>query len=397
LILAYNFPPENISGAKRPFRFAKYLPCHGYDVEVISTSGGLPGWDNVHMAPAASERGNVLRASRTAEFVQRHFWPYNDRLPWVPYAVARAKEILAKKPVHAVLSTSPPIGAHLAAAHLKRQYQLRWIADFRDPLYGNPWRRRRVGTPYDVVVERFILSNADAVITNTDTAGAMLRERYPRWASKISVLWNGYDPDDHVAAAPIPSRGYRLLSHLGVIGGVRHPALLLDSMQRLIERRVVRPGEVRIQLVGPLDTGEAWVGQSAFHKLLQQGCLEYTGSTVPESNARALMAQADYLLLLDLNQSLQVPAKLYDYIRVGRPVLAFTSRRSPTETILANSGVAHTCIYDDDSPERIDQQVLAHLALLPMASHPAPWFHEQFAAPAQTARLRGILDSALHN
>jgi glycosyltransferase involved in cell wall biosynthesis len=398
LILATAFPPELLSGSKRPFRMAKYLPGCGYSTHVVTASheSCTLGWRNVHVAPVAKPAPDVVRASYILEKIQRYCLPYNDRLPWIPHAIAVAEEVMRGRGVSTVLSTSPPVGSHFAAAVLKRRYGIRWIADFRDPLYGNPWRSRRAAWIYDMALERYIVRNADAVIANTDTAGEALRRRYPSLAQKIFVVWNGYDPDDKVEAAPIPPRDFRVLAHIGSLGGGRHPGLLLDSIGRLSGRGLLDLRTIRLRLIGSMDPNEPWFNRPSCQGLIERGCLEYTGKTIPEPEARRQMSEADFLLLLDLNNSnasLQLPAKLFEYLRIGRPILAFTCPGSPTEQILANSGVPHRCLHPADPPERIDGALGEFLRLPSTPVAASPWFWDTFGAPAHAQMLAQILDS----
>lgn len=401
LILAVAFPPDNLSGAKRPFRFATYLPQHGYETQVITAcreSGSLK-WDHVHVAPAVEGYSRKAAwSSWLLEQFQRRLLPYNDQLPWVPYALETATSIVRRSSVAAVLSTSPPICSHLVAARLKSRYGVKWIADFRDPLYGNPWRRRRLAWIYDALLERYIIRRADAVLANTSTVGDMLRNRYPSDGHKIHVLWNGYDPADVLEAAPIPQRDYQTLAHVGVLGGGRHPGLLLDAVERLIGQGQLAPAKLRIQLIGSMDCDESWAKRPSFHSLTGRGCLEYTGRSVPEAEAHRLMAQSDFLLLLDLNDinaRLQVPAKLFDYLRIGRPILAFTSSGSPAEHILAKSAIPHVCLHPDDPPEHIERMVGEFLQLRTEPVVASSWFWKTFNASTQAESLSRLLDSLL--
>jgi glycosyltransferase involved in cell wall biosynthesis len=295
-----------------------------------------------------------------------------------------------------VLSTSPPVATHLAAAVLKKRHRIKWIADFRDPLLGNPFRTRKAAQVYDRAIETFILSYADIVLANTDTAAEMMRQRYPRQARKVRVLWNGYDPAESFGPSPLPQRDYRVIAHVGGLYGGRHPGVFLSSIERLIGRGVLDPSKIRIQLVGSLNLDDAWVKSKTFHILRDRGCLNYTEHRIPEPEARRVIAEADYLLLLDLNAldaRVQTPAKLFDYLQVGRPILAFTAKESPAERILQKSGVPHGCVYSTDTPEYIDSKILDFFKL---STEPAPtsgWFKTHFSAPLQAKTLAALLDT----
>jgi hypothetical protein len=395
IMLAYYFPPDNISGARRPFRFAKYLPGAGYGVAVISAAPPLEGWANVYTAPAADRPRAARIASAALSALQTHLLPYNDRLPWIADAVSVAGATLAHTPACAVLSTSPPISTHLAALCIKRRFGLPWVADFRDPLYGNPFRTRKLAWTYDLAVERLIVSQADAVIANTDAAADVLQRRYPRWRNKVHLLWNGYDPEERVEARPIPERPYHLMTHAGSIYGGRRPDALLKALTYLIDAGRLLPDQFRLQLIGPLELDADRLRPSPFERLVAAGCLTYTGTSVSEADAREAMSISDSLLLLDTNSqnsALQLPAKIFDYIRIGRRVLAFTTRNSPTERVLADSGIRYVAAYPDDSAAQVAAKILDCIQLPSHALAPSGWFRDTFAAPAQAAALAGILN-----
>ena len=108
------------------------------------------------------------------------------------------------------------------------------------------------------------------------------------------------------------------------------------------------------------------------------------------------MAEAEYLLLLDgnaLNKGHAVPAKLFEYIRSGRTILAITARNSPVDRILAQSGIPNACVYHDDQPERVDAEVLRLFHLTSEPASPSEWFLSQFDGRRQTEALASILNS----
>jgi hypothetical protein len=106
------------------------------------------------------------------------------------------------------------------------------------------------------------------------------------------------------------------------------------------------------------------------------------------------MAACDFLLLLDIHdgeESVQVPGKLFDYMRVERPILAFTSKGSPTESILVNSAIDHATIYRTDEPEAIDRKVAEFLKRGPRTTRPNDWFWSNFDGVSQTGQLASVI------
>jgi glycosyltransferase involved in cell wall biosynthesis len=322
--------------------------------------------------------------------------PYNDQIPWASYAASAAGQLVSKIRPVAMLSTSPPVACHIAALWTKWRFGTPWIADFRDPFFANPLRPRKLSRPYEAILERLIVSNADAVIANTDSAAEILRHRYPGFERKIHTIWNGYDPKEALRALPLPKRDHKVLLHAGTLYAARHPNKLIGSLDRLIERGRINPDDIRLRLIGWQErTSEPWTQQPAFAALRSRGCLQLEGE-VPQEEAVREMAQADYLLLLDLNDtgiSVQVPAKLFQYIRIGRPILAYTSAQSPCERILDKSGIPHINIQSGASEDRMDEGVASLFALPSEPSRPSAWFEEQFNAEMQTKTLASIIQA----
>lgn len=393
LMLAYYFPPQNASGAMRPARFAKYLPQFGYTPAVISLAA--PGQqDALGIHPVPAERAvppMTALATRAAQLLESACLPYNDRLPWVPHALAEAARIRQHLSFSTVFSTSPPLATHVAALWIKHRYGVRWVADLRDPLWDNPFRVRQIGRPYDAVLERWIFRNADALVANTDVVAEAWRSRYPQWRHKIVVIWNGFDPEDKLQAVPLPTRSYQTILHAGSLYAGRHPTILLASVKRLLAQGGLEPTALRIELIGPLENS----AMAPFQDLVRQGCLHYTGTMVPKCEANKCAAASDFLLLVDINElnaGLQVPAKLFDYIRFGRPIMAITTRNSPAERILSRSGVPHVCLYPDDREALIDGKVLSFLRVPTAPVVATPWFWNEFDGRTQAGALARILD-----
>ena len=386
LFIAYYFPPDNESGAERPARFAKYLVAEGVPVYVVSSrqyGSNLP-------LPAVST------VAREASSLLQRLLPYNEQLPWLPQAQKAIRRLMRKHSVSAIFSTSPPTSAHLAALYVKRRTGLKWVADLRDPISGNPFRSKTRARLYDRWIEKQIVMTADAVISNADPAARELRNRYPGFAHKIYCIPNGFDASDPVAAQPLPSRSYKLLVHTGSIYGPRHPGRLLTALDRMIASGTLPKGLLRVRLIGDLDDSAEWLQECDFARLLREGWLECISTRVPKAMARHEAATADYLLLLDVNghdtPSLQVPAKLYEYIRIGRPILAFTTKGSSVEAILRKSGIRHALVYEETPPAEV-ADILQNLLQMPTEPvPPSPWFCEKFDASAHAKILQSIFE-----
>ena len=102
------------------------------------------------------------------------------------------------------------------------------------------------------------------------------------------------------------------------------------------------------------------------------------------------------LLLLDMNETnpgLQVPAKVFEYVRTGRPILALTVPNSATQHVLAVSGVPHACIDLGATTEVFDALVLAFLSAQHESVAPSPRFQHEFSVEEQIKTLLSILET----
>ncbi len=391
IFFAHNFPPINTSGSQRPLRLWKYLPGSGVVAHVICSSqdGVIPEYENVHYVPKPGPHSLGLRLQSALAYLAHRIIPHNERIPWIPHALAAAEEIRARYPIHAVLSTFPPLAPHLAAMRFAARHNLPWIADFRDNLVGNPFRQREKGLAHERAFERRIFERASLLVTVTPAIIAEWLERAPEIESKTRLLWNGFDPAEEFPRAPLVQRSRRILAHVGTIYGHRHPQLLLASLERLITAGRLDPATIQVQLTGTVREPAAVRPIASFELLQRLGCLDVT-ALVPREEANRRMAECDYLLIIDLNElnvGHAAPAKMFDYVRAGRPVLGLVPQNSIVEDVLSRSGIPCAFVYPEDSPERQDAKIFGFLSQPPREVQANSWFTDTFDGAHQAATL----------
>ena len=394
LLVAYSFPPENVSGAARPFRFYRYLPEFGISPLVITASQqNLGKADVVFVRDVPRELPRKAFSWHLERIVRKFLLPGQSGLTWSRAAAARGCKLIPGHHRAAVLSTSPPISVHMAALRMKKNLGIPWIADFRDPMHPSAdiVPQKSVYT----ILEAFFFKHADAIIANTDAVARLWSMRYPDHREKIHVIWNGFDPDEVISAAPIPQRKFKHIVHVGELYAGRHPGPILVSMQRLVARGTLLPDSLRLSLIGSSSDAEI-PDIDVLRQLARAGIVEYVPSQIPKDQARLVACQADALLLLQPQSGLHLPAKIFEYIRIGRPVLALVRRDSPSEHILSRCGIVYRAIYPDDPPEEVDRKIIEFLALPSDPIAPNKWFIEQFDALRQTETLSSIVERLVH-
>ncbi len=398
LIFAYHFPPENSVGGRRPYRFCRYLQELGYRCHVITAadqssvpeSGAEYVPDPFLSSPGKGIGWQIERA------IRKLFLPGMLGIQWSRLA-SDAAERFAKLHPDAritIFSTFPPLGAHLAAWRLSRRTGLPWIADFRDPLKFSPWLKglRRSHTLASGWTENTILNSASLVVANTD---AMVREwadASPSLASRIHLIWNGFDPERRIGPLPLPARSHRVYSHVGELYAGRNITPLLESIARLIDAGRLSASQLRIQLAGTVDV-HAMPPEEFLKRAQSQGWLQVSPHEIPQAEANQMMQTSDGLLLIQPQSAIQVPGKLFDYIQIGRPILAYIPPDTPIERVLALSGIPYRCAFATSPQAEFDSVVENYFSLPSDAVTPAAAFDENFDCRHQTRTLAALIES----
>lgn len=392
-VFAFHFPPSSASGAARPGRWARYLPQHGVRCRV--TAQGMPetaGGGGVRFLMPEDAAGGWRFALPFARSLHR-ILPYNEQITWLPAALDHSFCANRAEPAQAVLSSFPPLAAHLAGLLFHLRFGVPWIADFRDPLAGNPFRNRPWAHSYDRAIESLIVRRAAAVLVTNDAAAERLRLRHPRFARKIHVLWNGFDPAAP-AVEPSPAIQPRRLVHAGSLYGPRRPSALVRALAMLLDSGRLQPGEWRAEFIGPYEESSFAGCGAALERLRGAGLLEIRGGQRPKAELDEAIAAASILVLLDLTgeaESVQVPAKLFDYVRTGLPVVAWSPPGSPTRHVLELSGVAGLVFSPEEPDSTVAERLAAWLASPPPPAAPSDWFLETFDGGRQASWLAQLI------
>ncbi len=353
-MVAFHFPPAaGSSGIQRTLRFAQYLPALGWEPTVLSvhpraherTSTDLMG----DIAPGMTVvRSLALDAARHLSIGGRYpsFLGRPDRWQsWRLGGLIDGLALLRRSRFDALWSTYPIATAHQIAAALQRRCGLPWIADFRDPMAqdGYPedprtWRSFQR-------IEQATLERATRSVFTTPGAARHYRERYPSIPDeRIAVIENGYDENTFAAAEAEGGQrtslepGRTTLLHSGIVyPSERDPTQLLEALAILKANALITPDNFCLRF------------RASAHNGLIENLARSAGVTelirllppIPYREALQEMLQADALLVMQAsNCNAQIPAKVYEYLRARRPILALTDPAGDTAQVLRNAGVA---------------------------------------------------------
>lgn len=352
LVVAFQFPPmSGSSGLLRAVKFCRYLPEFGWTPTVITAHPRMYEQVDARQLTLIPEGLDVVRAAGLD--TKRHLsirGRYSRLLalpdPWVSWALGAVPSALWKirqKKIDVLFTTFPIATSVWIGLVLHRLTGKPWVVDFRDSMTEDEYPRDRTTWRVWRWLERQAVQRASLLLFTAESAIRMYRKRYPDLAEeKCLLLPNGYDEGDF-AALPQPgaataNSGPLQLLHSGLIyPEERDPRPFFRAIARLKQDGKISRQSIRVNLRAP-GFEEAYskeiadLGIADIVQLLPR---------IPYAQALEEYAASDALLLMQAkNCDHQIPAKAYEYFRLGRPILALTSETGDTASLLRQVGGA---------------------------------------------------------
>lgn len=377
LYISPYFPPQRRVGALRPLKFTRHLAEHGWRAvvlcDLVASDAVDPalleavgpgteivrdyGWRSQATSRAffATDRGpkhprrRVLPrfveaqvdalTRRANELLERNpeLIPLGHHVVDVPHAIAAARRTLARHPCDAILVNADPWAALLVGRAVARESGLPLLVDLRDPWAPCELRRPLRPRPQLALVDRLerqVVEASATVILSTETARARYVEHYADLPPERFVTIRNHADAALVAGPPRPRRDYFTLLFLGHLRRFVEGKTLLAMLAEL-RQRGHGPEAVRLHVVGTMpaaarEDAERW-------GVADQIVVE---PPVPYREIGAVMQAADLLVAVSHAGQQRIPAKIYDYLTVARPILAI-SDNVELAGLLAAAGDAH--------------------------------------------------------
>lgn len=350
-MIAYHFPPlAGSSGIQRTLRFVQHLPALGWEPLVLSANTRAyekTSDDLLREVPPETKvhRAFALDTARHLQFRGRYFGWMAQPDRWVSWKLDGVREgmrMIERYKPQVIWSTHPIPTAHLIASRLSARSGLPWVADFRDPMFQKSYPTDPKTRMHYKRVEEEVFARAHFCVVTTPGAARMYRERYPGVADRVALLENGYDEEsfparDNTRVAPKPGGQPLILLHSGIVyPSERDPRQLFVALKRLREAGRIGLADVRIRFRASVHDQliQTLAGEQGVADLIEL-C-----PAVPYREALAEMLSVDALLVMQAaNCNEQIPAKIYEYLRAGRPIIGLTDPMGDTAGALREAGV----------------------------------------------------------
>lgn len=261
-------------------------------------------------------------------------WLYfpDGHVGWYPFALAAGRRLLFEHRFDAIFSTAYPMTSHLVARQLKRESQLPWVAEYRD-LWTDWSQSRGLRLRLEQRLEMGLLTDADAIVATSATHTSVLERR---GGVRGFTITNGFDPECYPWAVPATAHASqtRIVAHLGTY----YPAVqeIETALAGLALARSRTALDLRLRLIGTDPAGL----RSAFARHGLESAVEHFGFC-PHVEASGLLASADLALLggpreaPDETRAGWIPAKVFEYLGSGLPILMVGDPRAEVAQILA--------------------------------------------------------------
>ncbi len=419
LLFGYYFPPLGGAGSQRALSFARHLPALGWEVVVVMpregvygrdpslAAEGLPGvrvrrtgtWEPAvvlkglrgkQSGPGSGgpggefveevEVGAVGQAVRTA--VRKALYFPDSSRGWIGPAVRAAKAEHSKTPFDIVLSSSPPISAHVAALRFAAAAKVPCVLDFRDlwvaaEAEGESKARTLLGE---------LLAVAAGVTTVSRPYADSLRAA---GAGKDPVVVaNGWEEDESEKGdGPSAAPAAPFVVHAGSTYAGRQD---IGAIARTVVEARANGCPLVLRLLGHLDP-EA---RSAVAPAAAAGAVSVEGFVTQEEVLRVLRSAAAILVVAWSGEGAiargHLPAKLFDAVHAGRPVILVAQRRSEAERVGRNLGLK--AIGPGDSPALREMFCRIGKGEMPPGTLPDIEASREYTRARQAARLAEVLD-----
>jgi len=388
LIITYYFPPAGGPGVQRWLKFVKYLPDFGIQpVVYVPENPTYPIVDEA-LNDQISEKAIVVKrrifepyalasvfsknktkkissgiipGAKKQSLLEKIFlWVRGNlfipdaRVFWVKPSVAFLKQYLAEHNIDTVITSGPPHSLHLIGLELKKDSNIRWIADFRDPWttigYHKSLRLSNWAAKKHKTLEHTVLNTADTILVTSKTT----KKEFEAITSKpIQVITNGYDVEK--IEKQVLDEKFSL-AHIGSFLSSRNPQILWKSLSEIIDENQSFTADFELKLIGA-------VSHEILDAIKAFGLEKFVNNLgyVSHNEAVSQQRKSQVLLLIEIDSDETrsiIPGKLFEYMVSERPIIAIGPQDSDFAEIITatNTGV----FFKYDEKEKLKKQILEY-------------------------------------
>jgi len=379
LIITYYWPPAGGIGVLRCLKLAKYLRDFGWEPVIYTTKDAdFPYFDkdNLRDVPENIEiikrpivepfsifkkltgRGKEMPLNNIVHvrdkqslidklgiWVRGNFFVPDARFLWIKPSVRFLKKYVRENKIDAILTDGPPHTNTAIGLKLAQSVGIPWLADFQDPWtqvdYYKLFKIGKRANRKHHRLEQAVFKQANKITIASPTWGQELESIGAR---DTSVWYYGYDEDDFKQLTQSPDALFTIC-HAGLLGFDRNPQKLLLVLSELCDEIDEFRNNLSLKMMGQID----------FEVLEQMELLGLKGNLndLGTVNRKTVIEEINnsWILLLPINKAEnakgRIPGKLYEYLRVLRPILCLGPHDGDVADIIKESNAGVNFEYEE--------------------------------------------------
>ncbi len=296
-------------------------------------------------ASEAISKTNKSLAHRISIWIRMNLFVPDARIGWYFHGIKSGTNFLRNNKVDAIITMGPPHSTHLIGKTLSKKFNLPHIPVLIDPwvdiVYYKDFERNKFTLALDNHFEKSVMQNAAKVIFVTKDTRNDFVEKYPFLKNKSEVLFWGFDEEEFKGIEIQKSKDEEVLVHAGNIFDYQNPENLWKTLKERIDSGI----KFKIKFIGTVSPKiKQAISESGLNDFV-----EYSGF-LPYKKMLSEISSASYLLVC-ATEKRHVPGKLFEYLRTGKPVLAFGDDNEEVNQILQEANAGKLFPYESDAKE----------------------------------------------
>ena len=377
LIISYYWPPAGGPGVQRWLKFVKYLP--EFDIQPVIYIPKNPKYPITDSSLTKEIPKNVtiyknkifepylyagfLSKKKTKQissgvisddnpsllekfllWIRGNMFIPDARKYWVKPSVRVLTGIIKKEGIDTIITTGPPHSLHLIGLELKKNLDVKWLADFRDPWtsigYHTKLRLTKASQRKHSLLEKEVANGCDKLLVTSNTTKV---EFESITTNPVYVITNGYDiPESELPFSALDKKF--TLSHIGSLLTGRNPENLWKVLSEIISENEAFRNVFQLNLIGV-------VGQDVLNCINDNGLKLYTRikEYVTHEEAVNYQRSSQLLLLAEIDSPHTrgiIPGKLFEYLAAKRPILAIGPEHWEGGEIVKSTNSGVVCNYN---------------------------------------------------
>jgi len=289
-------------------------------------------------------------------YIRGNYFIPDARKFWVKPSVSYLSKYIQENNIETVITTGPPHSLHLIGLQLKKQLNINWIADFRDPWttigYHDKMKLSIASQNKHKLFEKEVLQIADTILVTSPST----KTEFEVITNKpIIVITNGFD-DVNTKVSALDSKF--TLSHIGSLLTGRNPKVLWNSIAELIQENNDFKADFELKLIGA-------VSNDVLETIKECGLEDHVDVKGYVSHEEAQIQQriSQVLLLIEIDSpetKCIIPGKLFEYLQSNRPILGFGPEKADFKAIITQTNTGSSFGYDTNEKELIKAKISSY-------------------------------------